>query len=40
MSDMTPKKTFIVIAFVVNQTFHWNYNPSSNSMYLLPVNGL
>ena len=40
MSNMSPKKTFIVVTFDVNQTFHWIFNSSGNSMYLLPINGL
>ena len=40
MSNMTPKKAYIVIAFDVNLTFHWIFNPLCNSIYVLPVNGL
>ena len=40
MSNMTPKNIFIAIVFDVNQTFHWVFNLSDHSMYVLPINGL
>ena len=38
MSDMTPRKTFIIIVFDVNQTFFFYL--LGNAMYVIPINGL
>ena len=40
MSNMTPKKLFIVIVFKIYQTFHWFLKLLSNLMYMPPANGL
>ena len=37
---MTPKKAFIVIVFIFNQTFFQFFNLSGNLMYERPDNGL
>ena len=40
MSNMTPKKAFIVIALILIRPFIGFFNLSRNSMYVLPINGL
>ena len=41
MSDMIPKKAFILVVFNINQTFwFFFFNLQGNSIYLLPDNRL